>query len=155
MALNKIYGRNVVLRVTRDVSGTLTKILVGCITDMGIDIDRDSEEATCTASGEAKEFVPGQYGWTASPNLNVRQATGADAATNVTAENFIDLTLSGEIIDVEFDMGNTVAGTGNAVDSARYAGQCFITKASLKGQQKGIATFATTLQGTGELVKVP
>jgi hypothetical protein len=155
MALNKIYGRNVVLRVTRDVGGTPTKILVGCMTDISVDIDRDSEEATCTASADAKEFVPGQYGWTASPNLNVRQATGADADTNVTAENFIDLTLSGEIIDIEFDMGNTVAGTGGVVDSARYAGQCFITKASLKGQQKGISTFGTSLQGTGPLVKNP
>jgi hypothetical protein len=147
MALNKIYGRNVVLRVSRTVSGTTTKVLVGCMTDISLDIDRDSEEATCTASADAKEFVPGQYGWTASPNLNVRQATGVDKDTNVTAEDIIDLVLDGDILDIEFDAGNTS-------DSAKYAGQCFITKASLKGQQKGIATFGTSLQGTGPLTKV-
>lgn len=146
MALNKIYGRNVVLRVTRTVAGQPVKVLVGCMTDISLDIDRDSEEATCTASADAKEFVPGQYGWTAAPNLNVRQATDADADTNVTAENLIDLILAGEILDIEFDAGNTA-------DSAKYSGQCFLTKASLKGQQKGIATFGSSLQGTGPLTK--
>jgi hypothetical protein len=154
MALDKIKGRDLTISVQRTVNGSLKWIVVGCATDVSLDLDRESDEATCTASADAKEFEPGQYSWTMSPNLNVRQATDdatanpaeTDATDNVTAENFMDLALSGEIVKV----GVTI---GPGAKRARYSGKAFVNKASYKGQNKGIATFATGLQGTGPLTK--
>ncbi|TVT39634.1 hypothetical protein FNT36_18505 [Hymenobacter setariae] len=147
MSLTKIKGRDVLLTVTRDVGGVPTEIVVGCSNDISLDLDTESEEATCTASGAFKEFEPGQMSWTGANNLVVREARLGDADDNVTAENFIDLQIAQAILNIKFSIGV-------GASAAKYKGQCFITKGSLKGQQKGLATFGTTLQGTGPLDKV-
>jgi len=154
MALTNIRGRDVKLAVEKTINSVATPVVIGCSTDMGLSINTESDEATCVASGNFKEYEPGQTDWTISASLNVRQATDdatanppqTDATDNVTAENMVDLQLNQTMLKVSFTLGT---GTGRA----RYSGSCFITKSDFKGQQKGLATYAVSLQGSGELVK--
>jgi hypothetical protein len=149
MALDKIEGRDVGVSVEKDVQGTPTDVLIGCITDSTFDVDTETDEATCQASGQFKEYIGGQTGWTMGGTLNVRQATGADKDTNVTAEDLLDIQLStNNVIKIRYRLGSK---TG----SAWYTGEGIITKSSFKGQLKGIATYALSVQGSGPLVKSP
>ncbi len=147
MALDKIPGRDIGVSIEKDVQGALTDVLVGCITDSTFDVDTETEEATCIASGQFREFIGGQTGWTMGGTLNVRQATGADKDDNVTAEDLLDIQLSvNNKIKIRYRLGSK---TGNAW----YTGEGIITKSSFKGQLKGIATYALSVQGSGPLVK--
>ena len=149
MSLNKIKGRDVLLTVTKDVGGTPTEVVVGCAVDISLDLDTESDEATCTASGAFKEFEPGQMSWTGGATLNVREARDTDADENVTAENFIDLQIAQTMLNIKFTMGK-------GASAAKYKGQCFLNKGGLKGgsNQKGLASFGVGFQGTGPLDKV-
>lgn len=147
MALDKIQGRDIGIAVEKDVAGVATFVLVGCVTDSTFDVDTETDEATCQASGQFKEFIGGQTGFTLGGTLNVRQATGADKDTNVTAEDLLDIQLSqNNVVQVRYRLGSK---TG----SAWYTGEGIITKSSFKGQLKGIATYALSVQGSGPLVK--
>ena len=153
MALKEIAGRDIGIAVQRTVNSTTSFVLVGCVTDSSLDVDTEADEATCTASGNWKEFIGGQSGFGISGTLNVRQATNdasgagaTDADTNVTAENLLDLQIAGTKVQVQYRIGS-------AAGSARYTGLGIITKSSFKGQQKGIATYAITIQGSGPLAK--
>lgn len=153
MALNKINGRDIGLGVQKTVANALKYVLVGCITDSTFDVDTEADEASCVASGQFKEFIGGQTGWTLGGTLNVRQATNdasgpgaTDADNNVTAENLLDLQLANTPVQVRYQIGS-------ATGSAWYSGLALITKSSFKGQLKGVATYAISLQGTGPLTK--
>ena len=153
MALTPIKGKDVGLAVQKTVANALKYVLVGCITDSTFDVDTETDEATCIASGQFKDYIGGQSGWTMGGTLNTRQATNdpsgpgaTDADDNVTAENLLDLQIAGTKVQVQYRIGSA-AGT------ARYTGLGIITKSSFKGQQKGIATYAITIQGSGPLTK--
>jgi predicted secreted protein len=151
MALQAIAGRDVGIAVLKIVGGAPTWVLVGCVTDSTFDVDTETDEATCIASGKFKEYIGGQTGFTLGGTLNVRQATNdasgagaTDADTNVTAEN---LQLGdNNLIQVRYRIGS-------AAGSAWYSGAGIITKSSFKGQLKGVATYALSVQGTGPLTK--
>jgi len=147
MALDKIQGRDIGIAVQKTVGGSPTFVLVGCVTDSTFDVDTETDEATCQASGKFKEYIGGQTGFTLGGTLNVRQATGADADANVTAENLLDIQLGdSNVVQVRYRLGSK---TG----SAWYTGEGIITKSSFKGQLKGIATYAFNVQGSGPLTK--
>ena len=153
MALTPVKGKDVGLAVQKTVANALKYVVVGCITDSTFDVDTETDEATCIASGQFKEFIGGQSGWTLGGTLNVRQATNdpsgpgaTDADDNVTAENLLDLQLAGTTVQVRYQIGS-------AAGSAWYSGLAIITKSSFKGQLKGVATYAISLQGTGPLTK--
>ena len=155
MAINKINGRDIGLAIQRTVGGTPTFVLVGCITDSSLDVDTEADEATCTASGRWKEFIGGQSGFSLSGTLNVRQAindaTGpgaTDADDNITAENLLDLQIADNPTPIQVQYR-----IGSAAGTARYTGAGIITKSSFKGQAKGIATYAISIQGSGPLAK--
>jgi predicted secreted protein len=147
MALSNIKGRDLGLYVQKTDGSTLTWVLIGCATDVSLDVDTETDETSCAANGKYKSFEDGQITWTAAASLNVRQADGADASANITSENLLDIQLGDtNRVQLRYQVG---IGTG----SARYAGDAIITKSSYKGQQKGVATFSCSFQGTGELVK--
>jgi predicted secreted protein len=154
MALKPIAGRDVGLAVQKTVAGVPSFVLVGCVTDSTFDVDTETDEATCIASGQFKEYIGGQSGWTLGGTLNVRQATNdpsgpgaTDADDNVTAENLLDIQLGvNNLIQVRYRLGS-------ATGSAWYTGAGIITKSSFKGQLKGVATYAISVQGTGPLTK--
>lgn len=149
MSLNKIKGRDVLLTVTKDVAGVATEVVVGCASSISLDLDTESDEATCTASGAFKEFEAGQMSWTGGADLSVREARDGDADTNVTAENFLDLQIAQTVLTIKFSMGK-------GASAAKYKGQCFINKGGLKGgsDQKGVAAYSVGFQGTGPLDKI-
>jgi hypothetical protein len=153
MALNPIAGRDIGVAIEKIINGAPKEVLMGCVTDSSFDVDTETDEATCKASGKFKEFIGGQTGFTLGGTLNVRQATNdaggpgaTDADDNVTAENMLDMQLEGSQIKIIYRIGSE---TG----SAWYSGAGIITKSSFKGQLKGIATYAFSVQGTGPLAK--
>jgi predicted secreted protein len=153
MALTPVKGKDVGLAVQKTVANALKYVLVGCVTDSTFDVDTETDEATCIASGDFKEFIGGQTGWTMGGTLNVRQATNdatgagaTDADDNVTAENFLDMQLAGTMVQIRYQIGG-------AKGSAWYSGLAIITKSSFKGQLKGVASYSISLQGTGPLTK--
>lgn len=141
MAKTTIKGRDVAFYVQKP--GANTPVRVGCVGDVSLDINTESDEATCSDSEGWKEFVPGQMDWTMTANLTAREITADDVDTNVSVEEFVDYQINQEILTTRFTLGDT-----------RYGGQCFITKNGLKGQLKGAATGALSLQGTGPLTVV-
>jgi hypothetical protein len=145
MALDKVQGRDIGIAIQKAVGGPF--ILAGCVTDSTFDVDTETDEATCIASGKFKEFIGGQTGFSLGGTLNVRQATEGDVDENVTAENLLDIQLSdNNVVQVRYRLGSK---TG----SAWYTGEGIITKSSFKGQLKGIATYALAIQGSGPLTK--
>jgi hypothetical protein len=154
MALDKVQGRDIGIAVQKPVAGVPTWVLVGCVTDSTFDVDTETDEATCQASGKFKEYIGGQTGFTLGGTLNVRQATNdpsgdgaSDADNNVTAENLLDIQLGdSNVIQVRYRIGS-------ATGSAWYTGAGIITKSSFKGQLKGVATYAFSVQGSGPLTK--
>ena len=154
MALKQIAGRDIGIAVQKTVNNVATFVLVGCVTDSTFDVDTEADEASCTATGQFKEFIGGQTGFTLGGTLNVRQATNdasgpgsTDADTNVTAENLLDIQLGqNNIVQVRYRLGS-------ATGSAWYTGAGIITKSSFKGQLKGVATYSLSIQGSGPLTK--
>jgi hypothetical protein len=138
MAKTAIKGRDVAFYVTKP--GAAAPIRVGCVGDVGLDINTEADEATCADSAGWKEFVPGQNDWTATANLTAREITGPDVESNVSVNEFVQFQFDQEILKMRFSLGDT-----------RYEGDCFITKNGLKGQLKGAATGAVSFQGTGPL----
>ena len=154
MALKPIAGRDIGIAVQKTINGVPTWVVIGCVTDSTFDVDTETDEATCIASGKFKEYIGGQTGFTLGGTLNVRQATNdpsgagaTDADNNVTAENLLDIQLGdSNVIQVRYRIGS-------ATGSAWYTGAGIITKSSFKDQLKGVATYAISLQGTGPLTK--
>lgn len=158
MAISNIKGRDVALGVEKTAgSGVFTR--VGCTVDLGFKITTESDEVTCGASTNFKEFEPGLMSIDASGTLNVRQLTDAaavvgppaipaqtDATDGVSTENMLDYQLAGRKLKLRFTLGT---GSG----AARYEALFFVTSSDLKAQQKGIATYALSLQGTGAVTK--
>ena len=153
MAKTNIKGQDVGLFIEKTPgSGTYARIM--CVGDVSLDIDTESDEASCVDSGNFKQFIPGQNSWSGSASLTARQLTDdataqpaqTDATDGVSLENLIDYQLAGRNILMRFTLG---LGVG----SARYGGNIFITKSGIKGQLKGVATGSISFQGTGELAK--
>ena len=143
MAKTPIKGRDVAFYVKKPGATGAAMVRVGCVGDVGLKINTEADEATCSDSAGWKEFVPGQNDWTATANLTAREITEADIDTNVSVAEFVQYQVDQEIITMRFSLGDT-----------RYEGQCFITGNDLKGQLKGAATGALSLQGTGPLAVV-
>ncbi|MGI4822248.1 MAG: phage tail tube protein [Janthinobacterium lividum] len=139
-----IKGRDVALYVQKTVAGALKYVRVGCVGDLSLDLDTEVDEATCSDSGLWKEFVTGQNSWGASSNLTARSIAEADVDTNISVAELTALQIAQTPILIRFTLD----------DDNRYGGKAIITKNSFKGQLKGAATGAISLQGTGPLAVV-
>ena len=141
-----IKGRDVALFVQKLVGtpGVLTYVQVSCIGDVSLDIDTETDEASCSASGLWKDFIPGQNSWTASANLTAREIDPAEADANVSVAEFVGFQIAQTPLLIRFTLS----------DDIRYSGQVIITKNGFKGQLKGAATSGVSFQGTGPLVAV-
>ena len=158
MAISTIKGRDIGLFVEK-TAGSNTYQRVGCVGDVSLDLNTEEDEATCVASGNFKEFEPGQMDWSGSASLTARYATDAaavtgppavaaqtDATDNVTLTDLIDYQIAGRRLLMRVTLG---VGTG----MARYGGIIFITKSGIKGQVKGVANGSISYRGTGPLIK--
>lgn len=136
MAVKTIKGK--------DVGIYLNDILVGCAQEVSLSVSREEVETTCRASGDFKEYTPGDVEWSGSLSGAQRVATAPDAATNFTYENAMDGTLAGTLFTLKF-------GTDTEGDPV-YSGQVFFTSAELSGSRSD-ATFSVSFRGTGALTK--
>lgn len=122
----------------------INDVLVGCIQDVSLTINREEVETTCRASGDFKEFEQGDVDWSGSASGALRVATETDAATNFTFENLVDAILAGTVVGVSI-------GTETVGDPV-YAGDAFFTSAEISGSRTD-ATFSGSFRGTGALTK--
>ena len=120
MAKTNIKGQDVGLFVEK-TAGSGTFVRIKCVGDVSLDIDTDSDEATCIDSGNFKEFEAGQISWAGSANLTARQLTDTpavtgppavpaqnDATDGVSLENLIDYQLGSRKLLMRFTLGTGV-----------------------------------------------
>ena len=142
MAKTPIKGRDVALLVQKPGDTAYTR--VSCVGDVSLDIDTETDEASCTDSGLWKEFIAGQNSWSASANLTARDITEDDVDTNVSVAEFVGYQIAQTPLLLRFTLS----------DGVRYGGMVIITKNGIKGQLKGAAAGAVSFQGTGPLAPV-
>ena len=149
MAITNIKGRDMGLYIKRGAE----HIRIGCSDSISLKVDTEEVETSCVASGNFKEFEPGDISWSLDVDGAIRQATDAagppaqtDATDNVTAESLLDYQLAGTILVARFSLG---IGVG----TARYEGNVFPTSNSLSGSRKEAGKFSTSLRGSGPLTK--
>lgn len=153
MAKETIKGRNVAFYLEK-TAGSGTYDRYACTDDVSLEITTESiETSACDEDEEGevsnfKSFEPGDITWTGSASGNPRKITGADATTNISVEEMIDMQLAGRKFLMRYSLGNnTVVGT------ARYGGQVFITQNSVGGTRTEAATHSVNFQGSGALTK--
>ena len=158
MAKTLIKGRDVGFYVEK-VAGSGTYSRVGCVGDVSLDIDTESDEVSCVDSGDWAESEPGIHSFSGSASLTARQLTdtaavtgppavpaSTDATDNITLTDLIDYQIAGRKLLMRVTLG---VGVG----MARYGGTIFITKSGIKGQVKGVANGSISSRGTGPLTK--
>ena len=134
----------------KQVTVWLGTILVGCADSVSLSVSVGEDKTNCRAASatgsRVNTFTPGNIDITGSVSGITRQASGTDAATNVTAENILDGTLAGTVFDFRFNVGE---GT----DSVRYSAKGFFTKADITGGQDGDGKFSSSSRIIEDLVK--
>jgi hypothetical protein len=123
----------------------LNGVMVGCATDVELNITRATDETTCIDSGDFDEFEPGSINWNMSLSGTSRLYTTPDATTNVGYVDLTDFLLAGTILDA-------VAGSVDDGDTV-YTGKCWVSNISQKGTSKAAGTYSCSLQGTGVIAK--
>jgi hypothetical protein len=123
----------------------LNGVMVGCATDVELNITRAEDETTCIDSGDFDEFEPGSINWNVSVSGTSRLYTAPDATTNVGYINLTDHLLAGTILDA-------VAGSVDDGDDV-YTGKCWVSNINQKGSNKASGTYSCSLRGTGPLTK--
>ncbi len=151
MALTVIKGSKVGLYVEKTPgSGTFTRVL--CANSLSLDVTTAELTTDCQTDDddEAGSFAasePGQISWTAGGDMTQRVATDADADTNVTASNLLDLQLAGTKMKLRYQLGQQT-------DAPAYEGTVWINKNGFAGDNKSNATASVGFTGTGPLRKV-
>ena len=158
MAKTPIKGRDVGLYVEK-TAGSGTYARIGCVGDVSMTIDTESDEVSCVDSGDWAESEPGILSFSGSASLTSRQLTDTpavtgppavaattDATDGVNLENLIDYQISKRKILMRITLGQNVG-------AARYGGLIYITKTGMKGQVKGVSTGSISFKGTGPLSK--
>ena len=158
MAKTLIKGRDVGFFVEK-TAGSGVYARIGCVGDVSLDIDTESDEVSCVDSGDWAESEPGIHSFSGSASLTARQLTdtaavtgppavpaSTDATDGVSMENLIDFQIAKRKILMRVTLG---LGTG----AARYGGVIYLNKTGIKGQVKGVATGSISFTGTGPLVK--
>jgi hypothetical protein len=148
MALQVIKGSKVGLyvEVTPDV---FRRVL--CANSLNLDVNTDALETDCqTEEDEDADFAvsePGQINWSAGGEMTQRVATEADADTNVTAENLLDLQLAGKVMKLRYQLGQQA-------NAPTYEGRVWINKNGFSGANKSNASASVGFTGSGPLRKV-
>jgi hypothetical protein len=110
-------------------------ILVACATDISIAGQRKEIEATCAGSGDVEQMDVGKSKYTFDISVLWRQTTGVDVATNVTANEFIDMFQGKTEISIVFKSVAALAG------DIIYTGVGFVTNFKLSGSVNNIDKF--------------
>jgi hypothetical protein len=139
--VEKVPGSNTFTRVLCSNSISLNVTTAELTTDCQVDDDDDPDAGTFANS------EPGQINWDASADMTQRVADGADADSNVTAGNLLDLQLAGAKMKLRYQLGQKA-------NAPRYEGMVWINKNGFSGDNKSNATASVGFTGTGPLKKV-
>lgn len=152
MAKENIKGRNVALYLEKP-AGSGTFVRYACADSVSLSVNTEEVEVTADCddledetSVSFKDYEDGDIDWSGSISGNVRRITGTDAATNLSAEEIMDMQLSGTKLKLRFSLGTTEG-------AARYDGMIFFTSNQLTGERASAATFSANFRGKGKLTK--
>jgi hypothetical protein len=144
-----ITGYKVGLYVEKE-EGSDDYVRVLCAESITLDVTTEALATDCQdtdgADGNFASSEPGQISWTAGTEMTVRNITGADAPTNVSASELLDYQLAGRKLKLQYQLGK-VAG------SPVYSGQVWINKNGFSGANKDKVKAAVGFTGTGPLTK--
>lgn len=115
----------------------------GCARTVTFGGSRERQDASCVASGDVLESVPGRKSYTLSAESLIRVATLTDIGTNVTTATIEAAFESGEIMDFEF-------GT-DTIGATKKVGKAWIESFEESGSFDGEPTFSVTFAVTGEV----
>lgn len=149
MAKETITGYKVGLYIEKE-EGSDDYVRVLCANSISLDITTEALPTDCQdvdgADGNFASSEPGQISWSAGGELSVRNFTGADIPTNVSASELVDYQLAGRKLKLQYQLGK-VAG------SPVYSGQVWINKNGFSGANKDTVRAAVAFTGTGPLTK--
>lgn len=136
-----IVGDKLMLFVTEN--SAVLPIAFG--TSCGIDISADTIDTSNKMSGNWKEFLTGQLGYTISSESLLSMTEG-----HMSFETLRNLMASRT--PIPFVIGKAVAASGDFTKGEEYVkGRAIITALNMTAQNGAICTSSCTLQGTGEL----
>lgn len=152
MAKTNLKGRQVALYLEKPAaSGTYVRFL--CADNVSLAVNTEEIEVTADCEDNEDEnavsfrdYEPGAIDASGSISGNIRRIDGTDAAANLTAEELMDLQLSGAILLMRFSLGT-------AVGAARYSGRIFFTQNTLTAELASAATFSANFRVKGILTK--
>ena len=149
MAKETITGYKVGLYVEKE-EGSDDYVRVLCANSISLDVTTEALPTDCQdvdgADGNFASSEPGQISWSAGTEMSVRNISGADQATNVSAAELLDYQLAGRKLKIQYQLGK-VAG------SPVYSGQVWINKNGFSGANKDTVKAAVAMTGTGPLTK--
>jgi hypothetical protein len=126
MALkNRVLGENVFVYKGTDP--------IGCAKTIELNISVTELDVTCQGTGDVMQTESGRKKITGTITGLDRMATGADAATNVTADNLFDDTLNGTSVTVKW--GSEVSA------DIIYTAVGIITSWKVSGSLDSVGTF--------------
>ncbi|MBJ6145741.1 hypothetical protein [Hymenobacter sp. BT559] len=140
--VEKVPGSGQFVRVLCANSLSLNVTTAELTTDCQVEEDDDDPTAGNFANSE-----PGTITWDAGGEMTQRVADGADADTNVTAGNLLDLQLAGAIMKLRYQLGQQPSAPA-------YEGKVWINKNGFAGDNKSNATASVGFTGTGPLRKL-
>lgn len=114
-------------------------------TSCGIDISADTIDTSNKMSGNWKEYLVGQIGYTVSSDSMLSMKTGHASFTKLKE-------LMAKRTPITFVMAKSTETEGDFPKGEEYVkGKAIITSLSLKADNGAICTSSVSLQGTGEL----
>lgn len=131
------------VEVTKELQKEVVPIAFG--TSCGIDISADTIDASNKMSGNWKEYLTGQLGYTVSSESMLSLKTGH--------LSFVTLKeLMKKRTPIPFVIAKTEESEGDFPKGEEYVkGNAIITALSMKADNGAICTSSVTLQGTGPL----
>jgi hypothetical protein len=120
-------------------------VAIGCATDVSINVDVDTVEASCKDSEGWTESVPGDKSWTADISAIKRIFTDPDDDTNVSSTQIFDSIVDGDTLVLAFGTGVT--------GHTRYTGTAWVNNWGESAGNSGAATWSASFKGTGPLSK--
>jgi predicted secreted protein len=140
--VDTIYGDKLMLFIT-DGSSTLP-IAFG--TSCSLEISADTIDTSNKMSGNWKEFLTGQLGFTISSESMMSLTTGHLSLTKLMA-------LMESRTPISFAFSKTAGSPEFGENGQLYSGKAIITSLSMTAEKGNIATCSCSMQGTGPITK--
>jgi len=128
-----------------DIAGVKTPIALG--TSCGLDLSGDTIEASSKMSGDWKEFLAGQLGYTISCDSLISQKTG-----HVSFQTLKKLMAARTPISFVFGLASNDGEFTSDAEGIYETGTAIITSLNIKADNGALCTSSISLQGTGALV---